>query len=336
MTYLPQIRILVPSAQVSSYTTGSFNLPSARGAFVADARALWIGGNTSHTKQTTIDYININSTGNAVDFGDLTTASNCDNSSAASSTRSVFSRDTDNEIEYLTFATLGNSTDFGDFSASQRRNATAGLSDSTRGIWAGGLHPITEARFNVIDYITIATTGNLVDFGDMVLARYGTTGAASTTRGVWAGGNFNATGAGVVTDIDYVTIQSTGNATDFGDLTVARDAMGGGSNNTRAIFSGGNLASTAITNTIDYITIASTGNAIDFGDFSSNRRNQSGAAGTTRLVITGGLTTQGGTYTHSITMEYLTIATTGNSTTLGDLSQSRWALAGSSSSHGGL
>jgi hypothetical protein len=325
-----------PSAQVSDMLTGYFVIPSAKQNFVGNARALWIGGNTSHTKQTTIDYININTLSNATDFGDLTTASNAAPSSAASSTRAVFARDTDNEFEYVTFDTLGNSTDFGDFSASQRRNATAGVSDSTRGIFAGGLHPTTEARFNTIDYLTIATTGNLTDFGDLTLARYGVIGAASTTRGLWAGGNFNATGAGVVNEIDYVTIASTGNATDFGDLTVARDGSGGGSNSTRAIFSGGNLASTAITNTIDYITIASTGNATDFGDFSSNRRYQSGVAGPTRLVLTGGLTTQGGTYTISVTMEYLTIATTGNSTTFGDLSQSRWALAGASSVHGGL
>jgi len=87
---------------------------------------------------------------------------------------------------------------------------------------------------------------------------------------------------------------------------------------------------------MDYITIASTGNATDFGDFSSNRRYQSGVAGPTRLVLTGGLTTQGGTYSISVTMEYLTIATTGNSTTFGDLSQSRWRLAGASSVHGGI
>ncbi len=70
--------------------------------------------------------------------------------------------------------------------------------------------------------------------------------------------------------IDYVTISSTGNATDFGNLSSARYEAGGGSNNTRAIFSAG-IASASVNNVIDFITIASTGNATDFGDQSAGR-----------------------------------------------------------------
>ena len=70
--------------------------------------------------------------------------------------------------------------------------------------------------------------------------------------------------------MDYVTISSTGNATDFGNLSSARYEMGGGSNSTRAVFSAG-IASAAVVNVIDFITVASTGNAADFGDMSSSR-----------------------------------------------------------------
>ena len=61
--------------------------------------------------------------------------------------------------------------------------------------------------------------------------------------------------------IDYITIGSTGNATDFGDLTTS-DILRGGSNNTRAVFMGGAPSN----DVIDYVTIGSTGNATDFGD----------------------------------------------------------------------
>jgi hypothetical protein len=69
---------------------------------------------------------------------------------------------------------------------------------------------------NNIQYVTIASTGNAADFGDLTVSRRQVSGCSSATRGVFAGGfgGFNI--------IDYVTINSTGDATDFGDLTVAR------------------------------------------------------------------------------------------------------------------
>ena len=74
-----------------------------------------------------------------------------------------------------------------------------------------------------MDYVTIATTGNAIDFGDMTVGRWGAGSCANGTRGIWAGGNSGST----VNVIDYVTIQTTGNAVDFGDLAEARDQLTG-------------------------------------------------------------------------------------------------------------
>ena len=71
---------------------------------------------------------------------------------------------------------------------------------------------------NTIDYITIATTGNATDFGDLTVARYGLAACSSSTRGCFGGG-YSTTNVNI---IDYITIATTGNATDFRDLTVAR------------------------------------------------------------------------------------------------------------------
>ena len=74
-------------------------------------------------------------------------------------------------------------------------------------------------RFNsdVIDYITIASTGNATDFGDLVVATQSPSATSNQLRVVFAGGN-----SGSVTNVmQFVTIASTGNTTDFGDLTVA-------------------------------------------------------------------------------------------------------------------
>ena len=64
--------------------------------------------------------------------------------------------------------------------------------------------------------------------------------------------------------IQYITTASTGNATDFGDLTAARDYGMAASTRIRGVFGGGYSPGTS--NVIDYITIASTGDAADFGD----------------------------------------------------------------------
>ena len=79
-----------------------------------------------------------------------------------------------------------------------------------------------------------------------------------------------------VNTIDFVTIASTGDASDFGDLTRTQSGYGSLSNSTRGVFLGGN--DPAYTNTIDFVIIATTGNASDFGDVSVTQSGL-GAAG---------------------------------------------------------
>ena len=64
--------------------------------------------------------------------------------------------------------------------------------------------------------------------------------------------------------IDYVTIASAADASDFGDLSAARNGVRGTSNPTRGVFLGGGAPGDV--NIIEYITIGSTGNVTDFGD----------------------------------------------------------------------
>ena len=76
----------------------------------------------------------------------------------------------------------------------------------------------TPTKRNGIEYITIATLGNAIDFGDITTATSALASTASSTRGLNSGGSTPS----VVNTIEYVTIASTGNATNFGDLTVVR------------------------------------------------------------------------------------------------------------------
>jgi hypothetical protein len=83
----------------------------------------------------------------------------------------------------------------------------------------GGNNPSSS---NVIQYVTIASAGNAIDFGDLTVVASGCAGASSETRGLRAGGeNVGTTSNSNV--IDYITIASTGNTTDFGDLTRTMD-----------------------------------------------------------------------------------------------------------------
>jgi len=75
---------------------------------------------------------------------------------------------------------------------------------------------------NVMDYVTVATTGNATDFGDLTSRRFQLGGLSDGSRGVFAGGYTGSwTNA-----MDYITIQTTGNATDFGDMSAGRDPKG--------------------------------------------------------------------------------------------------------------
>ena len=66
--------------------------------------------------------------------------------------------------------------------------------------------------------------------------------------------------------IDFITIASTGNATDFGD-SILDQTSGGAVTNIRAVFGGGyDNSHQIIGNIIEFVTIATTGNGADFGD----------------------------------------------------------------------
>ena len=181
-----------------------------------------------------------------------------------------------------------------------------------------GLQTINGSASNTISYVTLTTTGNVTDFGDLTTVRTNGAACSSTTRGVFMGGGSNV--------MDYVTIASTGNATDFGDIYFAPTQNGSFSNKTRGLTFGGGG-----TNTLSYITIASAGDTTDFGDLSAATIKASGLASPTRGLRVGGNSS-------GITnrMEYVTIANTGNVTDFGDMTIKTEELAACSSETRGL
>ena len=142
------------------------------------------GGGETPSLTDRIDFINVDSTGNAADFGDLS-FNRRNLKSTSDRTRMIFTGGYTsgpavvyNTLEFVTMASTGDVTDFGDLTVARSRHG--GFSSSTRGFAVGGYDP----NRNVIDFVTIATTGDAVDFGDLTSARLGNRGAQSPTRGL--------------------------------------------------------------------------------------------------------------------------------------------------------
>jgi hypothetical protein len=290
-----------------------------------------------------IQQIQIATAGNSTDFGDLSTVRTMV-SAASSSTRGIFAGGTSdlsnatNTIEYITIVTAGNATDFGDLLAIAAYGS--GCGDSTRAVFAHGNSSGSFSSYlatNVLSYITIASAGNSTDFGDIATTnRHSTSACSSSTRGVFSSGSTAAPNLPSATNvIDYVTIASAGNTTDFGDLSVFVAATASCSSSTRGLIAGGWRRVAGVNtyeNTIGYITIASAGNATDFGDLTLARYYIAGASSSTRGVFGGGYT--GSAYSNVI--DYVTIDSAGNAIDFGDLLSTGYGVAACSNTHGGL
>jgi hypothetical protein len=288
----------------------------------------FVGGGNNPSSTNTIQFVELRTSGNSLNFGDLTAARQSTLGALANATRAIWGGGqihpaNNNIMDFITTSTTGNATDFGDLTVA-RRNLD-GTGNQTRGLFAGGQTPTNQ---DVIDFVTIANLGNATDFGNLSVARKDLGGASSPTRGLFLGGNAPS-GSDV---IDFVTIATAGNATDFGNLTVARATYGAVSSKTRAVAMGGNAGAPGYANynTIDFVTIASAGNATDFGDLITAISNASFASNSIIGLSMGG---SNGTIN---TIEFITIATTGNGSLFGELLSSQGEGAGCSDSHGGI
>ena len=104
-----------------------------------------------------------------------------------------------------------------------------GTSSSTRGVFGGGYLSSNATPNTIAEYITIASTGNGIDYGDLTTARQTPGATSNSVRGIWAGGQL-ADPSPMTNIIDYLAIPTGGTGTDFGDLTTSRGWIGGGSN----------------------------------------------------------------------------------------------------------
>ena len=148
-------------------------------------------------------------------------------------------------------------------------------------------------------------------------------------RGLFAG-RFNDTSNNAT--IDYITIPSQGNATDYGDLINSIYFYAGMcSSNRRWVHFGG--APTNPSTQMQYGQFASTGNGVDFGNLTQHTHyNPSGVSNQTRGVRMGGAAQPTGSQNN---IEYWTFETLSNSIDFGDLvTASRFAHSANSPTRG--
>ena len=198
----------------------TLTLAQRHGGLSSSTRGIFNSGLQSSPATVTInviEYVEISTIGNALDFGDLSKA-RFDLGTSASSTRGIFAGGfNENDvasisvIDFITISSKGDAKNFGDISV--RRRGIGGASNSVRGIFAGGATP--SVTVDTIEYITIASSGNGIDFGKLSTMKAACKLASSNTRAVIVGSNDNTN------TIEYVVISTLGNSQDFGDLSVA-------------------------------------------------------------------------------------------------------------------
>jgi len=296
--------------------------------------AIFSGGYTSGPNVLdTQNYVNVSTTGNALDFGDFVGSDRSAIATCGSRTKGLLmggypgpSAHGTNEIDANIFSSTGSAFDFGDLSESVRYAVGGG--NQIRGIRAGGYDGSLQ---KTIDYVTISTEGQTAkDFGELSSVKFVfMNGACNQVRTIFPSGGT----PGYTNVIEYVMTATLGNAADFGDQTSARRyGQGITCSATRGIFFGGDAPGGNV-NTIDYITISTLGNAQDFGDMTYESNGMASSCSPTRGLVAGGWPPAPNGRND---ISYIQIPTTGNTADFGDLTYNQSYGTGISNGHGGL
>ena len=277
-----------------------------------------------------IDYIQIMSTGNAIDFGDMTVTvyggGACGNETRANffgGRLSPGSSGYTDRIDLVTIASGGGGIDYGDLVGTTVH--TSGCASSIIGFKVGAYN-----LDNDIEFWQIATGGQAIDFAHLTAGRHTMQCFTSSTRGFTAGGA--VPGDNRARSVDMWNMASKGvDAQDFGDMTNRRgENPAATSNSVRGLIMGGMDPDNSL-DSMEYVTMSTSGSFVNFGNLTTATRGAAGAATAIRAVIGGGTDTA---YTNTI--EYVTIASLGNAKDFGDLTVERSIHGATSDSHGGL
>ena len=213
---------------------GDLTSARPRGSGLSNStRGIFVGGNPG---VNIMDYVQIMTLGDALDFGDLSFTGRGP-SSTASPTRGIITNDYSSnlDIDSITIASKGNATVFGKDIYYGGYGANGGASTGTRGVWMGGYSSSTGTsptqnlrRTTAIRGVEFSSGGNATEYGDLISASFAVYNSATGTknRGFCFGGYVPDGSIDATNTIQFMNIQSSGDAQDFGDLTVPRYSIG--------------------------------------------------------------------------------------------------------------
>ena len=262
------------------------------------SRAVHIGGYYNYTFYDDIDYNTISTTGNATTTS-YTTSTTTRLHGAAGNDTYILVCGGGLGIERLVTQTLANSTSHGTISGPGIIESAAG--DATTVLIFGG-YGNTANLYNTIEYVGYDPAANASDFGDQSVNRSPPALMADATRVCAAGGiiigsngTIYDTGNGAdwrTSNIDYYTVQTPSNSTDFGDLA---ENVGGASGTSDGTYGhthggstadagpisnpGGGAAGTEHSNMVQRITIQSLGNAQNWGSIGTAKHYPTSVSG---------------------------------------------------------
>ena len=207
---------------------GDHTVPRAFGGSMSNGTLLFTtNGSYSYSPYNydSQEYVTIASTGNGTDAGnmvsdELRSVGSCPGDSRGGQVGGYISSGSPsyytNEITYITFHTSNDASDFGNLH--DIMEGSGGMCSKTRWVMPGGNKYVGGYTYQArMDYVNPASTGNGADFGDENENAYVFGTMSDGTRGEMWGG-YKADTA--IDSIQYITIASTGNASDAGNALV--------------------------------------------------------------------------------------------------------------------
>ena len=218
---------------------------------------------------------------------------------------------------------------------SQARENGAGFGSSTHGYAAGGRYGTpTAVAVDDISKYAFSSSSSETDVGNLSAVRFsiGTGGQQSNTHGYITGGNTGPTGAGLVNIIEKVPFTSDGNATDVGDLRIAKQLTSKASSSINGYDAGGGIPN--VTSSIDKFPFATDANSANTANLSASTAELGGTSSGSHGYALGGRTASpGGADRNDIQKFSFSIDIA--ATDVGELTQARIGVGGhASSTHG--
>jgi hypothetical protein len=193
---------------------------------------------------------------------------------------------------------------------------------SVYGYISGGRNPSTD--INDVEKFSFSSSYSLTDVGDLSQARVWSAGQSSISNGYASGGMKLVPPQTIYDTIDKFPFASDANATDVGNLSLARRSAASHSSSDNGYTSGGS----PVTNIIDKFPFASDINATDVGDLTVARNSLAGIS-SIGMGFSGGGVPFG--YPALNVIDRFPFASDANAVDSGDLTQSRDGLTSQNS-----